>query len=162
MTETIKTCIQCDNTYSSDMFSVRVRICDFCRENNKIKRIERQKQWKLNNPEKLKAYAQTYKNANADSIKEKKNQYSQDYRQHTLHCELCGYDIKKYKKSQHEKTKNHQYFLQKSLNNEELERPDRKTIEDGMEYFYCSKCKKRELNYNWYLHLCSEEHKNKA
>ena len=21
------------------------------------------------------------------------------------------------------------------------------------------KCKKRELNYNWYLHLCSEEHK---
>ena len=92
----------------------------------------------------------------------KKNQYSQDYRQHIHHCELCGYDIKKYKKSQHEKTKNHQYFLQKSLNNEELERPDRKTIEDGMEYFYCSKCKKRELNYNWYLHLCSEEHKNKA
>ena len=72
MTETIKTCIQCNNTYSSEMFSVRVRICDVCRENNKIKRIERQKQWKLNNPEKLKAYAQTYKNANADSIKEKR------------------------------------------------------------------------------------------
>ena len=105
MTETMTTCIECDTTYSSEMFSVRVRICDVYRENNKIKRIERQKQWKSNNPEKLKAYAQTYKNANADSIREKKNQYSQDYRQHIHHCELCGYDIKKYKKSQHEKTK---------------------------------------------------------
>ena len=61
MTETMTTCIQCDTTYSSEMFSVRVRICDVCRENNKIKRIERQKQWNLNNPEKLKAYTNIQK-----------------------------------------------------------------------------------------------------
>ena len=159
MTETMTTCIECDTTYSSEMFSVRVRICDVCRENNKTKRIERQKQWKSNNPEKLKAYAQTYKNANADSIKEKRTNTVKTTDNTFIIANYADMILRSIRNRNTRKTKNHQYFLQKSLNNEELERPDRKKTEDGMEYFYCSKCKKRELNHNWYLHLCSEEHK---
>ena len=59
------------------MFHVRVRICDTCREQNKIKTDETKKQWKLNNPEKVKAYRQKTEEKYADEIKERKNKYKQ-------------------------------------------------------------------------------------
>ena len=59
------------------MFHVRVRICDTCREQNKIKTDETKKQWKLNNPEKVKAYRQKTEEKYADEIKERKKKYKQ-------------------------------------------------------------------------------------
>ena len=170
MTEDMKMCIQCNYTYPSDMFHVRVHICEGCRGQNKIKRDETKKQWKLNNPDKVKAYQQKHNEMYADEIKERKKKYRQseegkakirEYNQLVYHCELCDYDIKKCKKTQHEKSKNHQYFLQKSLNNEKLERPDKKEMYNGIEYFCCLKCKRKEINYEWYKHVSDEEH-NKA
>ena len=109
MTEDMKRCIRCNNTYSSDMFHVRVRICDGCREKNKIKTDETKKQWTLNNPEKVKAYRQKTEEQYADEIKERKKKYKQS--------EQDEHDIKKYKKSQHEKSKNHQERLQRNMTN---------------------------------------------
>ena len=132
MTEDMKRCIQCNNTYSSDMFHVRVHICDGCREQNKLKRDETKRQWKLNNPEKVKAYQQKHRQEYADEIKERKNKYRQseegkakikEYQQIIYHCDICGYDIKKYKKSQHEKSKNHQELLQRNMTPENITEP---------------------------------------
>ena len=173
MSEDTKKCIQCDNTFSADMFSVRVRICDYCREQNRMKREDTKKRWKLNNAEKVRGYSQKYYAEHKQEINEQHKEYRQSEKGHATikeyrernkeimyHCELCDYDIKRYKKSQHEKSKNHLYFLQKSLNNEKLERPDEKEMFDGIEYFCCLKCNKKEINYNWNLHLRDEEHIN--
>ena len=73
----MKRCFRCNNTYSSDMFHVRVRICDGCREKNKVKTDENKKQWKFNNPEKVKAYRQKTEEKYADEIKERKKKYKQ-------------------------------------------------------------------------------------
>ena len=132
MTEDMKRCIQCSNTYPSDMFHVRVRICDTCREQNKIQRDETKKQWKLNNPEKVKAYRQKTQDKYADEIKERKKKYkqsqagrakTQEYQKIIYHCDICGYDIKKYKKSRHEKSKKHLERLQRNMTNENLAEP---------------------------------------
>ena len=167
MTADFKKCIQCGDDYPSDMFRVRVHICDGCREQNKMKRDETKKQWKLNNPDKVKGYRQKYVEENMDEIKEKRKQYRQseegqakirEYNQKIYHCQLRDYDIKKCKKTQHEKSKNHQYFLQKSLDGEKLERPDKREMHYGIEYFCCLKCKRKEIYYDWYRHVSSEEH----
>ena len=132
---------------------------------------EETKKLRLNNAEKKKAYDQKYREQNADKIRERNKQYREsergqarlkEYQQIVYHCELCDYDVKKYKKSQHEKSKNHQYFLQKSLNNEELERPDRKEMCCGVEYFCCDRCKWQAMNYDWHLHVSSEMHINRV
>ena len=171
MSEDMKKCIQCDNTFSADMFSVRVRICDYCREQNRMKREDTKKRWKLNNAEKVRGYSQKYLEKNKDEINEWKREYRQseegqakikEYHLIVYHCELCDYDIKRYKKSQHEKSANHLYFLEQSLENKKLERPDKKEMYYGKEYFCCLKCNKQELNYNWHLHLRNEEHKSKG
>ena len=65
--------------------------------------------------------------------------------QKVYHCELCDYDIKREKKSQHEKSFNHEYFFQKSLNGEKLERPHEKEITNGVQWFRCFKCKKKHI-----------------
>ena len=135
---------------------------------------ERRKQWRQDNPEIMKERWQKYFAEHKHEIYERHKEYRQseegqaknkEYRERhkeiMYHCELCDYDIKRYKKSQHEKSKNHLYFLQKSLNNEKLERPDEKEMFDGIEYFCCLKCNKKEINYNWNLHLRDEEHINK-
>ena len=150
----MKTCKQCDNTYSSDLFKNRMKLCKYCREQTKIKNDENKKQWKLNNPEKVKEYRQKYEEENIDEIMERKKKWResekgkakiQDYRQKVHYCELCDYEVKKEKKSQHEKSLNHQYFLQKSLNGEKLERPDEKELKNGVLWFRCLKCKKKEI-----------------
>ena len=79
-----------------------------------MKRDETKKQWKLNNPDKVKGYRQKYVEESMDEIKEKRKQYRQseegqakirEYNQIIYHCELCDYDINKYKKPRHEKSK---------------------------------------------------------
>ena len=167
----MKTCKQCDNTYSSDLFKNRMKLCNYCREQNKIKNDETKKQWKLNNPERVKGYRKKYEEENVDDIKERKKKWResekgratiQEYRQKVHYCELCDYEVKKEKKSQHEKSGNHQYFLQKSLNGEKLERPDEKELKNGVLWFRCLKCKKKEIYYAWSDHVSCEGHINKC
>ena len=57
----MKTCKQSGNTYSSDLFKNRMKLCNYCREQNKIKNDETKKQWKLNNPERVKGYRKNTK-----------------------------------------------------------------------------------------------------
>ena len=118
----MKTCKQCGNTYSYDLFMNRMKLCNYCREQNKIKNHETKTHWKLNNPEKVKEYRQKYEEENIDEIKERKKKWResekgkakiQEYRQKVHYCELCDYEVKKEKKSQHEKSLNHQYFYRK-------------------------------------------------
>ena len=60
MIEDLNKCIQCGNAYPSDMFRVKVHVCVGCRDQNKIKTEETKKQWKLNNPDKVKGYRQQF------------------------------------------------------------------------------------------------------
>ena len=118
----MKKCKQCDTTYSSDLFKNMIKLCDYCREQNKINNDETKKQWKLNNPERVKGYRKKYEEENIDEIKERKKKWResekgkatiQANRQKVHYCELCDYEVKKEKKSQHEKSLNHQYFYRK-------------------------------------------------
>ena len=133
--------------------------CLSCREKRRVKTMsERKKLYWQNNKEMLQEKSKNYYAEHKQEINEQHKEYRQSEKGHATikeyrernkeimyHCELCDYDIKRYKKSQHEKSKNHLYFLQKSLNNEKLERPDKKELFDGIEYFCCLKCKKKEL-----------------
>ena len=167
----MKKCKQCDTTYSSDLFKNMIKLCDYCREQNKIKNDETKRQERINNPEKAREKNRRYRENHPDRIQEKNRKYReseagkatiQANRQTVHYCELCDYEVKKGKKSQHEKSGNHQYFLQKSLNCEKLERPDSKEIVNGVLWFKCLKCKKKEIYYAWCDHVSSEGHINKC
>ena len=70
----MKTCKQCGNTYSSDLFKNRMKLCNYCREQNKVKNDEAKKQWKLNNPERVKGYRKnTKKRMRMTLMEEKRN-----------------------------------------------------------------------------------------
>ena len=118
----MKTCKQCGNTYSSDLFSKKVRMCNYCREQNSIKQAETKKRWRLNNADKVAETQRRYREHNPDQIKEKNRTHReseagkatiQANRQKVYHCELCDCDIEREKKSQHEKSRNHQYVYRK-------------------------------------------------
>ena len=52
---------------------------------------------------------------NPEKYKEQKARYNEKVRDIVITCPLCCYDIKKYKKSQHEKSQIHQKKLEESL-----------------------------------------------
>ena len=127
-------CYKCKKEKESD----KHKCCSKCREYLKAyfyrNRERMNEQRKLNhekNKEQDRAYWQEYKQNNRDKISERKKHYResnkeklkearQEYMKKIYHCPLCNYDIKLYKKAQHEKSQTHQNNLkQKSETKEE-------------------------------------------
>ena len=145
-----KYCSGCQSNRCVDFFTEPYKNCDKCREKGR-------KNWHRQTVEQ-RGEANERKKKWTESEKGKAT--IQANRQKVHYCELCDYEVKKEKKSQHEKSLNHQYFLQKSLNGEKLERPDEKELKNGVLWFRCLKCKKKEIYYAWCDHVSSERHIN--
>ena len=73
---------------------------------------------------------------------------------------MCSYDIKKYKKSQHEKSKFHQDNLARQLNPdaEALPEPDEIKVVDGKKTYYCYACKCSMMCLAWKNHVEQQTH----
>ena len=67
-------------------------------------------------------------------------------------CEVCNYEIKKFKKAQHEKSQTHQYNLKK-LEDPDFEsdapKPDAIKIIDAKERYFCKTCRIVYLPCTW-------------
>ena len=105
-----KFCNSCNKTRQLDYFTDDYEMCNYCRN--------RQIRYNNENREKVKAREKQYRENHKEQIAERKKQYKQDnkenlevyrkgYMKLIYHCPFCNYDVKHYKKSQHEKSVTH-------------------------------------------------------
>ena len=106
MDTTKQYCSSCQNNRTIDKFTEGFKSCDRCRE-KKLKRYHRLRDHYL---DLKKEYQQNHK----EEIAEKQKAYFQSKKHIVITCPVCNYDIKQYKKSQHEKSMTHQNNLKQS------------------------------------------------
>ena len=100
-----------------------------------------------------------YKRNNPEKTAEWKKKHFEKIKDETYRCELCDCSLKKYKKGQHEKGIGHKYLLELKERGEEMEQPDRISIDkDGTESYDCFSCKASFLKNAWPAHLVSNLH----
>ena len=106
-----KFCNSCNRTRQLYDFTDEYKMCNYCRN--------RQIRYNNENREKVKNRVKQYMENHKEQIAERKKRYNQDnkenleaYRKEYMkiiyHCPFCNYDVKHYKKPQHEKSKTHQ------------------------------------------------------
>ena len=95
-------------------FSDNFKSCDDCRKKNR----ERNRKAYQENPEPFRQKEKAYRESHKEEIAKRKKQYNEDnkekiqawkkeYMKLIYKCPVCNYDVKLYKKSQHEKSKTH-------------------------------------------------------
>ena len=98
-----KYCSKCQGHPKVEKFEEGYKTCNTCRA--KEKRYQERNKEKI--AERKKAYTEKHK----EHIKEREHQRFLDNKDEIITCPICKYDIKKYKKSQHEKSQTHQRNL---------------------------------------------------
>ena len=107
-----KYCSKCQRDVKIEKFEGDFKTCNVCRKKG-LNRYHRLREHYL---ELKKDYRQNHK----EEIAEKQKEYFQSIKGIVITCPICNYDIKKYKKIQHEKSQIHQNNLkQKSETKEE-------------------------------------------
>ncbi len=86
-----------------------------------------------------------YRDNNQEKIKE----YNKVYNQKSYMCFVCNLEVKVQKKTQHEQTVSHQYYLQFFENNEEPRKPDKIETIDGRIIYHCFACKCSTWQNSW-------------
>ena len=133
-------CGTCQVSRGLDQFRGENITCNKC--------LDKWKRYKQNNPDKVAEWRQTYNMKHFQNIKDE-----------VYTCPICDYEIKKYKKAQHEKGIGHRYLLELKERGEEMEKPDRIIIdEDGKEWHECLTCKTNMPKHNWAAHLIGSYH----
>ena len=134
--EGTKKCVRCHKKKELDCFRNDNLTCSKC--------LDAEYNYKRNNPNKTREWRRTYFNKMKDEV------YT---------CPICDYEIKKYKKGQHEKGVGHQYLLELKERGEEMQKPDKISIDkDGVEWYECFLCKSAMLKNAWASHLVSSHH----
>ena len=97
---------------------------------------------------------------NPDKYREKNARYREKIKDIVITCPVCNYDIKKYKKAQHEKSQFHQDNLARQLNPdmEALPEPDKIRVINGKEQYYCYACKCSTICWFWKNHVQQQSH----
>ena len=118
-------CIKCKKTKTIDNFKCCISCREYLREyhyKNREKLNENRKLNHLKNKDYDKIYWKEYQENHREEIRERKQNYieknkdkikakRQEYQNKTHVCHICNYEIKFYKKSQHEKSQTHQNNL---------------------------------------------------
>ena len=157
MDTTKQYCKGCQNNRTLDKFTEGLKTCDRCRA-KQLRRYhknpeyfhEKNKEWKQNNPEKVKEASARAREKASDK---------------RYYCPLCEYDVQLCKKSQHEKGTCHQENVRKQTHPEEFENedePDSKYYDsEGRKFYSCTACRCNNIfPYQWRPHIRSEEHKH--
>ena len=133
-------CGACQVSRGLDQFRGENITCNKC--------LDKWKRYKDKNPDKVAKWRNTYNETHFQKIKGE-----------VYTCPICNYEIKKYKKAQHEKGIGHKYLLELKERGEEMEKPDRITIDkDGKEWHECLTCKTNMPKHNWAAHLIGSYH----
>ena len=96
-------------------FSENFKLCDDCRKRYR----EKSRKLYEENPDLCKLKQKQYRDTHKEQEKSRHKKYQEDnkekieahrkeYMKIIYHCPFCNYDVKHYKKSQHEKSKMHQ------------------------------------------------------
>ena len=132
----IQKCCKCKREKESDEHKCCSKCREYFREYHYKNRDKKNEQRKLNHQKNIehdKAMWQEYYQNNRDKISERKKHYrennkeklkeaQQEYMKKIYHCPLCDYDIKLYKKAQHEKSQTHQNNLKQTSETKEEEK----------------------------------------
>ena len=138
-----KHCSRCNKSKAVEEFTEPNRLCNLCIEDNREYR-RCKKDW-VERAKEVKEPTITYKLRN-------------------YYCEVCKYELRLCKKSQHEQTLYHQDRLRRKEHPEEFEneeKPDRIRFQDGKEYFKWNKCKSGVMSSLWGRHCATLEHQKK-
>ena len=118
----VKYCKMCKKSKSLECFNNNNLTCIVCLERsgkkyfmNAEQNRENAKEYHQNYRDRINARKKLYRENNKDKLKEAQ----QEYRKKMYHCPLCNYEIKFYKKSQHEKSQIHQNHLKQKLEENE-------------------------------------------
>ena len=152
-----KYCSKCQCNQKLERFEEGYKTCNTCRE--KAKRYQQKhkedirqqkREYRANNPEKVRELGRNHRNKIKDEM---------------ITCPVCKYEVKKYKKAQHEKSQTHQYYLRKLEDpdfEKDLSKPDLIKMVDGKEHYYCHACKLGMLACMWRSHCEKPYHKLKV
>ena len=140
----IRKCNSCKVERKQDMFRNKNICCNICCDSSK--------RYRDNNKEKERL------RKNTDKAKESRKKYVEKIKDEIYTCPLCKYDIKKYKKWQHEQSLGHKYLKEKMEKGEELEPPDKIFLYNGVKNFQCKLCNTCTLEKEWASHLASKCH----
>ena len=129
-------------------------------EQNKEHDKERRKHYYEEKKDHLNQQRRTDRAEDPDKYKEQQVRYREKIKDIVITCPVCNYDIKKYKKSQHEKSAFHQDNLARQLNPdmEALPEPDEIKVVDGKEQYYCYACKCCMMCWAWKNHVKKQSH----
>ena len=100
-------CIRCKEVYGKEMFSVRVRICTDCREEARIKILEKKRERARLNRETEEGRTKANESQKKYRESERGQEHSKEYRMKVYICEVCECEVRKNHKARHEKTKKH-------------------------------------------------------
>ena len=152
-----KRCGGCNARRTLEFFTGDNKTCNHCRDKKKAYR-ERMAQLKAE------AKEQQKEEQEKQQRKETNQKYFQNKKDAIITCPICNYDIKKYKKSQHEKSIGHQHLSKMKEQGIEVDKPDRISHVNGITFFDCYACKGSVPQNTWGAHLlwkCHIEGKKK-
>ena len=131
-----KRCVKCHQNKGLEYFRDENLTCNKC--------LDAKNNYRRSNPEKTAEWRKTYFNKIKDEV------YT---------CPICDYEKKKYNRWQHEKGVGHKYLLELKERGEEMEKPDKISIdENDVEWYECFACKGAMLKSAWASHLISSHH----
>ena len=142
-----KYCSKCQHERKIEHFEEGFKTCNTCRaksrrhyHNHKDDYDEYKKEWRHNNPEK---------------VKEQRERHKEKYQDKTFYCELCDVEGTLKCKAQHEKSQFHQAQLKRHENPDmpPLPEPDEIKMISGIKHHVCKKCKMTIIYYRWENHI---------
>ena len=101
-------------------------------------------------------YNKQYKLNNLDKVKEQHKAYSMK----NYYCEICEYEVRLCKKTQHEQGDYHKDRIRRKEHPEyeNEEKPDWARLIDGKHFFHCNKCSCSVMTSQWGRHCASLKH----
>ena len=145
-------CRKCQTHRPIEAFAEGFLTCTRCRDKEK-RRYDRER-------ERLLEQKKEYREREKEHIREKQIEHFQSVKDIVITCPVCNYDIKKYKKAQHETSQFHQDNLVRQLNPdmEALPEPDEIRVINGKEQYYCYACKCSTICWFWKNHVQQQSH----
>ena len=98
-------CIRCKEVYGQNMFSVRVRICNYCRETARIKISEKKRKRTRQARQTEEGIAKANQSQKKYSESESGQAKTKEYRMKVYVCEVCECEVRKIHTARHEKIK---------------------------------------------------------
>ena len=137
----------------NEKFSEGLKTCNVCRE--------KARRYQQTHKEDRNRRSKEYQQQHVEKVQEWRQTHMSKVKEEVITCEVCNYEIKKYKKAQNKKSQTHQYNLKK-LEDPDVEsdvlKPDAIKRIDGKERYFCETCRFVYLPCMWKQHFEKQQH----